>query len=213
MSINWVELTQSNRPLPIDPERFLPSHTELVGASLKIIVPPPTSLSGSDAPVLKASELQASGTAYLSDMRLVFISNTPRETPGPVSFSTFSIAYPNILGLKYEQPWFGGNYIELVIRPVQDGGLATGSVVKCQLRVDGRGLYEFSAALAACMNAERNKRMEANTLREYLAIGPYIPRWILIATTAVYTPPANQNSRTAQTSIPDPNELPPGYSV
>ncbi|KAG8777755.1 hypothetical protein FRC16_004054 [Serendipita sp. 398] len=127
-------------------------------------------------------------------MRLVFVSNDPKAAPGPASFSSFSVAYPNILGVKYEQPWFGGNYIEFVIRPVQDGGLATGSIVKCQLRVDGRGLYEFSASLGARMNAERNKRVEVNTL-------------------PVYTPPTNQNSGMNQSSAQVPNDLPPGYSV
>lgn len=183
MSINWVELTASNSPLPISQERFLGGSGQLFNADLKISMPPESS---SDAST-KMIELQASGVAYLSDMRFVFVAKNPRMTPGPSSFSNFSVAYSNILGTKYEQPWFGGNYIDITVRAVQDGGLTSRSVIKCQLRVDGGGLYSFSAALDQCMNAARAKQQEFNTL-------------------PVYTPPQPANAST-------PNELPPAYTI
>jgi len=69
MSINWVELTQANTPLPIGQERFLPVARagQMTKATLKISRPVPSSEGSQQRAAL---DMTASGTAFLSDMRV-----------------------------------------------------------------------------------------------------------------------------------------------
>ena len=101
--------------------------------------------------------------------KLVFISNNANTSAPPNSFSTFSAPFTSIIGTKYQQPWFGGNYIEVSFKPTADGGLPVGAIATCQLRVDG-GLYEFYATLQQRIEAAMRKRQEFITLREYLIV-------------------------------------------
>lgn len=68
MSINWVEVTHVNTPLPIDGERFLPPSRvgQLGSAKLKLSRPVPSSEGSQQTTV----EMTAPGTAFLSDMRV-----------------------------------------------------------------------------------------------------------------------------------------------
>ncbi|CAG8703615.1 14123_t:CDS:2 [Acaulospora colombiana] len=165
MSINWVELNQADGPLPIGQERFMPPW--LAGARFKISIPGPVEVD-SVSNANNFIDLNATGTVFLSDMRLVFVSNDPRKEPTPTSFSSFSVHYSDILGNKYEQPWFGGNYVELIVKPIPEGGLLRrpGSVAKVQIRTDGAGLYQFSTTLNARMQAAYLKKQEVDALRE-----------------------------------------------
>jgi hypothetical protein len=71
------------------------------------------------------------------------------------------------MGNKYEQPWFSENYIELIVKPIPEGGLLRrpGSVAKVQIRTDGP-LYNFSTTLNARMQAAFVKKQEMDALRE-----------------------------------------------
>jgi hypothetical protein len=69
MSINWVELTQANTPLPIGQERFLPVSRagQLTNATLKISRAVPSSPGSHQRATL---DMTVTGTAFLSDMRV-----------------------------------------------------------------------------------------------------------------------------------------------
>jgi hypothetical protein len=69
MSINWVELTQANTPLPIGQERFLPVSRagQLTRATLKISRPV---ASLEDSQQRATLDMTASGIAFLSDVRV-----------------------------------------------------------------------------------------------------------------------------------------------
>ena len=46
---------------------------------------------------------------------------------------------------KFEQPYFGGNYLVLDIRPSPEGGLTDGT--KAEVRFKDKGLFEFVGTL------------------------------------------------------------------
>jgi hypothetical protein len=70
MSINWVELGPQKQPLPIGHERILPpSSGRLLEAKLKISSPI-SQTPRSEGHTVNGTELNAAGTAYLSDMRV-----------------------------------------------------------------------------------------------------------------------------------------------
>ncbi|KIM29588.1 hypothetical protein M408DRAFT_115953 [Serendipita vermifera MAFF 305830] len=197
MSINWVELNPQRQPLPIGQERFIHG-SRLLEAKAKISSPIPTQ-PRREGNASTGTEFGAAGTAYLSDMRLVFISNNGQVSESSDTFSTFSVLFSSIVGTKYQQPWFGGNYIEVTFKPTPDGGLPVGALATVTLRVDGGGLYEFCAALQQRMEAARVKHQESNTL-------------------PVYTPSRDNTTRPADSStaphiLDASNELPPAYTI
>jgi hypothetical protein len=70
MSINWVELGPQKQPLPIGHERILPpSSGRLLEAKLKIWSPI-SQTPRSEGYTTNGTELNAAGTAYLSDIRV-----------------------------------------------------------------------------------------------------------------------------------------------
>lgn len=50
-----------------------------------------------------------------------------------------------LLSTKFEQPYFGSNYLEVDIRPSRDGGLSDGTTA--EIRFKDKGLFEFVSAL------------------------------------------------------------------
>lgn len=124
--------------------------------------------------------------------------------------------YQSILGLKYEQPWWGSNYISFSIVPAPNGGLTggAGAIVKCELRVDGRGLYEFSAAFEREIEAARQRKLEANTLRESCMTLFCAYRQLMCIFPAAYTPPSQPTADSVRREPnPGPEELPPAYDI
>lgn len=100
--------------------------------------------------------------------QLVFVSNNSQVTTSANSFTSFSSTFASIVATRYQQPWFGGNYIEVAFKPTPEGGLPVGAIATIQLRVDGGGLYEFCATLQQRIEAAKRKNQELNTLREFL---------------------------------------------
>jgi hypothetical protein len=98
--------------------------------------------------------------------KLVFVSNNDQSALAN-SCSTFSALFTSILSVKYAQPWFGGNYIEIAFKPTPDGGLPVRAIATAQLRTDGRGLYEFVSTMQNWMEVARKKQQEATTLRKW----------------------------------------------
>lgn len=50
-----------------------------------------------------------------------------------------------ILSTKFEQPFFGANFLVVDIRPSPGGGLTEGS--KAEIRFKDKGLFEFVSSL------------------------------------------------------------------
>lgn len=51
----------------------------------------------------------------------------------------------SILSTKFEQPYFGQNYLAFEIKPSADGGLTDGTAV--EMRFKDRGMFEFVGTL------------------------------------------------------------------
>lgn len=82
-------------------------------------------------------------------LQLIFVSSLPQSSasstgPKP-SFESLTIPLPSILSTKFEQPYFGPNYLTLDIRPSPEGGLNDGT--KAELRFKDKGLFEFVGTL------------------------------------------------------------------
>jgi WW domain-binding protein 2 len=110
----------------------------------------------------------------------VFLADNSPNSARP--FKSFTGLYQSILSTKYEQPWWGGNYISFSLIPTPDGGLAggAGAVVKCELRVDGGGLFQFCSAFQNEIERARQRKLDANTLRK---LG-FVPAWIFLTYSA-----------------------------
>lgn len=67
MSINWVELNQQRQPLPIGEERFMAAG-QLRGVKAKVSSPIPTP--SREGGVSNSTDFEATGTAYVSDLRV-----------------------------------------------------------------------------------------------------------------------------------------------
>jgi WW domain-binding protein 2 len=74
--------------------------------------------------------------------QLIFVSAAKSSN---VVFDSLSIPLPSILSTKFEQPFFGANYLTIEIAPSQGGGLTDGS--KAEVRFKDKGLFEFTSAL------------------------------------------------------------------
>lgn len=61
------------------------------------------------------------------------------------SFESLSVPLDAVLSSKFEQPYFGANYLVLVIRPSLGGGLTDGTSI--EIRFYDRGLFEFVSVL------------------------------------------------------------------
>ena len=74
-----------------------------------------------------------------------------------------------ILSTKFEQPYFGANYLVLDIKPSLGGGLTEGTSI--EIRFYDRGLFEFVSVLEKTRERvvymRRQAMEEDENLREY----------------------------------------------
>jgi len=142
----------------------------------------------------------------------VFLADNFPNTARP--FKSFTGLYQSILSTKYEQPWWGGNYISFSLIPTPDGGLTggAGAVVNCELRVDGGGLFQFCSAFQNEIERARQRKLDAGTLRKLGFC--FTLDFSDIRCTAVYTtstaPPVNP-ALVSEASAP--SDLPPAYTI
>lgn len=78
-------------------------------------------------------------------MQLIFVSTAPPNSAIKPSFDSLSVPLTSILSTKFEQPYFGQNYLIIDIKPALDGGLTDGS--KAEVRLKDKGLFEFVGSL------------------------------------------------------------------
>lgn len=110
--------------------------------SLTIPDAPPsgTATTGGNGGVKKMKER---GKLWLTNKRLIF--TTTKEGKTKPSFESLSVPLDAILSSKFEQPYFGANFVVLDIKPSPGGGLTDGTNV--EIRFYDRGLFEFVGVL------------------------------------------------------------------
>ncbi|KAG0709920.1 hypothetical protein DFH29DRAFT_886512 [Suillus ampliporus] len=121
MALDWTMLDARHQPIPLHDESTIMSIDRDSQVEFSLTIP--------DAP--------PSGTA------LIF--TTPKEGKIKPSFESLSIPLDAVLSSKFEQPYFGANYLVLDIRPSPGGGLTDGTNV--EIRFYDRGLFEFVSFL------------------------------------------------------------------
>lgn len=68
------------------------------------------------------------------------------EDRGPkATLDSLSIPLQNLIASKFEQPFFGANYLALDVKPNADGGLSEGT--KVEVRFTDKGIFEFASLL------------------------------------------------------------------
>lgn len=77
---------------------------------------------------------------------MIFVADEP-SSKGPDSnaFESLSVPLAAILSTKFEQPFFGQNFLAIEIKPVDEGGLTVGT--KAEIRLQDKGLFEFVSVL------------------------------------------------------------------
>lgn len=97
--------------------------------------------------------------------QLIYVSSKPDE-----DFNSLSVPLPSILSSKFEQPFFGSNYLMIEIKPSKDGGLSTGT--RGEIRLKDQGMFGFASTLEKARERaiymKRQTDSEADILRELL---------------------------------------------
>ncbi|KAG2115905.1 uncharacterized protein F5147DRAFT_383899 [Suillus discolor] len=144
MALNWTMLDARHQPIPLHDESTIMSidRDSQVEFSMTIPDAPPSGIAatGGNGGVKKMKER---GKLWLTNKRLIF--TTPKGGKPKPSFESLSIPLDAILSSKFEQPYFGANFVVLDIKPSVDGGLTDGTSV--EIRFYDRGLFEFVSVL------------------------------------------------------------------
>ncbi|KAI5987776.1 hypothetical protein EDC04DRAFT_2821541 [Pisolithus marmoratus] len=140
MAVNWVMLDAIRNPVPIQDERTITT----VDAECTLVIPDaPPSTSSVPSGASGQSKMKENGRIHLTDKRLVFASQS-RGDAKP-SFESLTIPLESILSSKFEQPFFGSNYLVLGIKPSVGGGLTHGTML--EIRSLNTGLFAFVSIL------------------------------------------------------------------
>ncbi|KAI6034510.1 hypothetical protein BKA83DRAFT_4191016 [Pisolithus microcarpus] len=139
MALNWVMLDAIRNPVPIQDETTITT----VDVECTLIVPNAPSASSPTSGASGHSKMKESGTIHLTDKRLIFTSRSSGSAK--LSFESLTIPLESILSSKFEQPFFGSNYLVLGIRPSVGGGLTPGTLL--EIRSVNTGLFSFVGIL------------------------------------------------------------------
>ncbi|KAJ2302522.1 hypothetical protein IWW55_003383 [Coemansia sp. RSA 2706] len=190
MALNAVMLEVGTRhPVPLPSENFL-YHCSGVKFELK---------SGDGYPGDRISYTSPSGTAFVSNQRIVFLpATTTHETSmdngDPQTVNSFTIPHGNLQDQKFVQPLFGANRFEALATPVAGGSIAGRATLVLSFK-EGGG---FDFANIARKMSER--------IRETGDVPPYeeeLPGYD--------GPPAEPAMQAAGGAPGYPDEAPPGY--
>lgn len=142
MALNFAMLDAARNPVPLPDERVVLTVDK--GVELTLVVPnaPPSGPAATSGGSGGARTLKDWGKISLSEQRV----RAPRghgvccaaEDPAQLLFvadgaasgaplQTLSVPLLHILATSFQQPVFGANYFAFDIRPVPNGGLASGS--------------------------------------------------------------------------------------
>ncbi|KAH7909449.1 hypothetical protein BJ138DRAFT_230392 [Hygrophoropsis aurantiaca] len=136
MALNWAMLDARRLPVPLPNEHTIITVDSQVEYALAI--PDRPQGTGNIDP-RGVKRMKETGRLWLTDQRLVF--TTPGGGKLKPSFDSLSIPLPSILSTKFEQPFFGANYLAMDVKPSADGGLNDGTVL--EIRFNDRGIFEF----------------------------------------------------------------------
>ncbi|KAI0690838.1 hypothetical protein BC835DRAFT_1362691 [Cytidiella melzeri] len=193
MALNWTMLDSHSSPVPLPHELIIRT---VSAAELTLIIPnaPPSSTSSSGGSGGE-KKLVGSGKLWLTDARLIFVArDAGAKASGPNAFESLSIPLPSILSTKFEQPFFGQNFLGIEIKPVDEGGLTIGT--KAEIRLVDKGLFEFVSVLEK--TRERAIYMKRSSAEEEEGLPGY-------------STPMSAAGPSAASAVPD--EAPPGYDA
>ncbi|CAG8493153.1 15168_t:CDS:2 [Cetraspora pellucida] len=158
MALNWVMISSDGKnPVPLPSEKILFSQ-EKVSLLLDL---------GGGYPG-NPSNYKADGNIFITNQRVLFISRPPLH-----NFQSLSVPILNLKDGKLQQPWFGANYYEAYLMPVQNGGLPSPGQLKITFK-EGGG-YDFSSCFTELI--QRLSESESYVLVEHTEQLPtYTPR-------------------------------------
>ncbi|KZT29487.1 hypothetical protein NEOLEDRAFT_1107256 [Neolentinus lepideus HHB14362 ss-1] len=141
MALNWAMLSLKRTPVPLPHEQTITTVDSDVELHLIIPhVPPAGSVSSGGSGSSK--DMKETGRIWLTDQRLVFVADTKDHKP---IFESLSVHLTSIQATKFEQPYFGANYLVIEIKPSPEGGLTEGT--KAEIRLKDKGLFSFVSIL------------------------------------------------------------------
>ncbi|KAI0011495.1 hypothetical protein F4779DRAFT_572981 [Xylariaceae sp. FL0662B] len=111
MSINWVMLSRAGGIEPLPHESILHRTRGRIGLSITAPNQPPPGVE----PLSIKSE---SGTAYITNQRLIYLPSKPTE-----QFKSFSSKILSCQDSRMFSSWIGPWYWETMVRPVPDGNI------------------------------------------------------------------------------------------
>lgn len=142
-------------------------------------------------------------------------ATAPPAQTGPDSFSSLSIPLTSILSTKFEQPYFGQNFLVIEIKPSPEGGLTHGT--KAELRFKDKAMFEFVSVLEKTRERfiymRRQSADEEEGLRASLA--SHFPLTLPSdhsRAVAGYSTPSG-GAAGPSIPLPAPDDAPPGYDA
>ncbi|GAW21945.1 hypothetical protein ANO14919_114720 [Xylariales sp. No.14919] len=213
MSINWVMLSRSGEIEPLPHESMLFKTRGRIALSITAPNQPP-----GVAPLSIKSE---SGTAYITNQRLIYLPATPTE-----QFKSFSTKILGCQDSRMRSSWVGPWYWEASVRPVPDGNIPPDFPrVTLKLTFKDGGFSEFEskfveikarlhhAAQIAEESGQRNWALNVHDeqLPEYTASQGQGSSEHTRSTTDETTQRATDANRQTETNQGMPDEPPPDY--
>ncbi|KAH9833775.1 uncharacterized protein C8Q71DRAFT_175469 [Rhodofomes roseus] len=190
MALNYAMLSPARAPIPLPNELTIRDLNGGVELSLSIPDAPPSGASSSLAGGLGgAKKMKDVGKLWLTDQRLIFVSDNGSKS----GIESLSVPLLSLSSTKFEQPYFGSNYLSIEIKPSPEGRLTDGT--KAEIRFKDKGLFEFVSALEK--TRERAIYMKRQTAEE-----DELP---------TYTPAADAGSSSSAYASRIPDDAPPGY--
>ncbi|KZT06533.1 uncharacterized protein LAESUDRAFT_714265 [Laetiporus sulphureus 93-53] len=167
MALNCAMLSPARAPIPLPNE--LTIRTVDGGVEVALFIPdgPPTGSSSSGG-LGGAKKLKDVGRLWLTDQRLVFVSDGSSKS---TSLESLSVPLTTLLSTKFEQPYFGSNYLGLEIKPAPEGRLTEGT--KAEIRFKDKGIFEFVSVLEK--TRERAVYMKRQSADEEEGLPTYTP--------------------------------------
>ncbi|OBZ70482.1 Cell cycle serine/threonine-protein kinase hsk1, partial [Grifola frondosa] len=163
-----------------------------IEAKRATIAPAGSSTSGGSGGTKKLKEM---GRLWLTDERLIFVSDAPSGAKPP-AFESLSIPLTSLVSTKFEQPRFGANYLVVDVRPAPDGGLTEGT--RAEIRMRDKGIFEFVSSLEK--TRERAVYMKRQSADEEEGLPSYMS-------------PADAPSSSSSFVARVPEDNPPGYEA
>jgi len=192
MALNCVMLSPARSPIPLPHELTIRTLDSGVELSISIPDAPPAGSAGSGGSG-GTKKLKETGRMWLTDQRVIFIADAPSGS-SKLGFESLSIPLTALLSTRFEQPYFGSNYLVIDVQPAPEGGLTHGT--KAEVRLKDKGLFEFVSSLEK--TRERAVYMRRQAADDHDDLPAYVPPPTIIASSAA-------------AGIPD--DAPPGYDA